>query len=73
MGACFNLNVLTRDPGAYVHGRTYSQRLIFDSIDYLNDLMINQNAAATISALSPTLFPDPTAATWLYRAGGARK
>jgi hypothetical protein len=73
MGACFNFNVLKRDPGAYVHGRTYSQRLIFDSIDYLNNLKIDRDAAATISTLSPTLFPDPAANTWLYRAGGARK
>jgi nitrate/TMAO reductase-like tetraheme cytochrome c subunit len=76
MGAAFNLNVLTRDPGAYVHGRSYSQRLIFDSIDYLNNLQIDRDAAATLIAIDPVHFPatqltDGTG--WLFKAGGARK
>jgi hypothetical protein len=72
MGACFNLNVLTRDAGAYVHGRSYSQRLIFDSIDFLNNLKIDRDAAATLIATDPVHFPD-TNDHWVYKAGGARK
>jgi hypothetical protein len=74
MGACFNLNLLTRDPGAYVHGRSYTQRLIFDTIDWLNDRVINQNAAQSVvdSGLYPTLFPDLND-HWLWKAAGARK
>lgn len=34
-GACFNLNLLSREMGAHVHNRTYARRLIYDSIQYL--------------------------------------
>jgi hypothetical protein len=47
MGACFNLNLLTRDPAAYAHARTYARRLIYDSIDFLDDNAINLSVSAT--------------------------
>ncbi|MCM0083568.1 cytochrome c3 family protein [Geomonas sp. Red32] len=37
MGAAFNLNLLTREPGAYAHNRFYAKRLIFDAIDWLQN------------------------------------
>ncbi|HJV66276.1 MAG TPA: hypothetical protein VJ550_11115 [Geomonas sp.] len=37
MGAAFNLNMLTREPGAYAHNRYYTKRLIFDAIDWLQN------------------------------------
>ena len=74
MGACYNLKLLSSDAGAYVHGRSYSQRLIFDSIDFLNDGIMNANAADTIVAVGdPLLFPSKVADHWLFKAGGARK
>ncbi|UFS71059.1 cytochrome c3 family protein [Geomonas sp. RF6] len=56
MGACFNLNVLARDPGAYVHGRTYSQRLQYDTIDFLDDLKMNFSALDTARKVWPQKF-----------------
>lgn len=41
MGAAFNYNLLEHDPGAYVHNRIYVKRLIFDSIDWLDDNTID--------------------------------
>jgi hypothetical protein len=37
MGTAFNLQLLTKEPGAYAHSRIYTQRLIFDSIDWLQN------------------------------------
>ncbi|GBE14048.1 doubled CXXCH motif [bacterium BMS3Abin14] len=36
LGAAFNLNLLTKEPGAFAHNSDYARRLIFDSIDFLN-------------------------------------
>jgi hypothetical protein len=56
MGACYNYNVLAREPGSYIHARTYTQRVVFDTVDYLdNNLMdfssLNTGRAATLAAL----------------------
>lgn len=40
-GAAHNYNYLHHEPGAYAHNRIYAKRLIFDSIDWL------QNGALT--------------------------
>lgn len=37
MGAAFNANLLIHDPGGYAHNRFYAKRLIWDSIDFIND------------------------------------
>jgi hypothetical protein len=37
MGAAFNYNLLHHDPGAYAHNRVYTKRLIFDSIDFIQN------------------------------------
>jgi hypothetical protein len=37
MGAAFNLVLLHHEPGAYVHNSRYTKRLIFDSIDWLDN------------------------------------
>ncbi|MBU5614601.1 hypothetical protein [Geomonas azotofigens] len=50
MGACFNINLLNREPAAYVHARTYTRRLIYDSIDFLDDKTINMSVGATAVA-----------------------
>ena len=36
-GSAFNLNLLTREPGAYAHNHKYAMTLIFDAIDYLEN------------------------------------
>lgn len=46
MGACFNLQALTKDPGAFAHGRTYARRLVYDTIDFLDDGIMNTSVSA---------------------------
>lgn len=50
IGAAFNLNLLTRQPGAYAHNNVYTRRLLFDSIDFVDDMAINNTTAATVCA-----------------------
>jgi hypothetical protein len=56
MGACFNLNLLTKDPGGYVHARTFVQRVVYDSLDYLDDNQMNFTALTSSRALNPTIY-----------------
>jgi hypothetical protein len=51
MGAAFNLNLLDHDPGAYVHNRMYVKRLIYDSIDWLDDGVMNYSVGATLNTV----------------------
>lgn len=41
MGAAFNFNLLEHDPGAYAHNRLYVKLLVFDSIDWLDNNVLN--------------------------------
>lgn len=50
MGACFNLNLLTRDHASFAHAYSFSRRLIYDSIDFLDDEAINLSVGATALA-----------------------
>jgi hypothetical protein len=56
MGAAFNFNLIEHDPGAYVHNRTYAKRLIYDSIDWLDDASLNNSVGATLNGLDGTIF-----------------
>ena len=55
MGACFNMNLLSRDPAAFAHAYSYSRRLIYDSIDFLDDGAINLSVGATALSSGLTL------------------
>jgi hypothetical protein len=57
MGACYNYNLLTRDAAAYAHARSYSRRLIYDSIDFLDDGIMNLSVSASAVSLGLT-HPD---------------
>ena len=48
IGAAFNFNLLEHDPGAYVHNRMYVKRLIYDSIDWLDDGFMNFSVGTTL-------------------------
>jgi hypothetical protein len=48
-GAAFNLNLLTREPGAYAHNNQYSMALIYDTIDYLDNGSIDGDLDATVA------------------------
>jgi hypothetical protein len=56
MGACFNINLLTREPAAYVHARTYTRRLLYDTIDFLDDGIINMSTNASAEAFNSTIY-----------------
>ncbi|MEW6486338.1 MAG: cytochrome c3 family protein [Thermodesulfobacteriota bacterium] len=60
LGACFNLSLLKGEPGAFAHNRIYAKRLIYDSIDWLDDHALNGSVDQTLAALG-----DDTA----YKAG----
>jgi hypothetical protein len=49
MGAAFNFNLLEHDPGSYVHNRMYIKRLIYDSIDWVDDGIMNYSVGATLN------------------------
>jgi hypothetical protein len=51
MGAAFNYNLIEHDPGAFVHNRMYVKRLIYDSIDWLDDNSLNYSTGATLDSL----------------------
>jgi hypothetical protein len=56
LGAVSNIVFLKRDPAAYAHARTYSRRLIYDTIDYLDDGIINSSVSATAIATLPAVY-----------------
>jgi len=65
MGAAFNYELLYADFGAFVHNPNYVKRLIFDSIDWLNDCsMTTSNGALECAGIS-----DPLAKAYLCPTG----
>jgi hypothetical protein len=51
MGAAFNYNLLEHDPAATAHNRRYARRLIYDSIDLLDNGLMDNSVNATLTAL----------------------
>jgi hypothetical protein len=51
MGSAFNFNLLEHDPGAYAHNRYYTKRLIYDSIDWLDDNQLNYSTGMTMNVI----------------------
>ena len=62
MGAAFNFNLVEHDPGAYAHNRAYSLKLIADSIDFLNDGLVDGDANGAKTALATGIW-KPAAGT----------
>jgi len=50
MGTAFNYNLIYHDPGAHVHNLQYTRKLIYDSIDFMDDGNLNLSVEATIGA-----------------------
>ena len=69
MGAAFNYNLLIREKGAWAHNPDYVHRLIWDSIDYLDDGVMNNSTPAAIAAMSG----QPFAAGASFYLDGFRK
>ena len=64
LGAAFNLKLLKNLEGAYAHNHVYTQRLIYDTIDFLDDGTVD---GASVAA---TLVSAPDALAYL--GGGSR-
>jgi len=58
MGAAFNYNLLYHDPGAIAHNRMYVRRLLYDSIDFVDDGILNYSVGTTIKGLAPSADRD---------------
>lgn len=54
MGAAFNLRLLGTESGAYAHNSYYTRRLIYDSIDCIDDGTANSSVYVTIQNLPVT-------------------
>jgi Cytochrome c554 and c-prime len=64
-GAAHNYNYLHHEPGAYAHNRIYAKRLIFDSLDWLDDGMLNGTISTDATAY-------PAAHIWLRGDDGEK-
>jgi len=63
MGAAFNVNLLAHDPGGYAHNRIYVKRLLWDSIDFIEDGTLgNVDMATLIDSLNSLSAAQKTAA-----------
>lgn len=51
MGAAFNLNLLLHDPGGFAHNKYYVKGLIWDSLDWINDGVLDNDVPATLPTL----------------------
>ncbi len=60
-GACFNINLVHREPAAFVHARTYVRRLLYDTIDFLDDGAMNMSVTASAAIYNPTIYNISTA------------
>ncbi len=72
MGACFNIQLFKKEPAAYVHARTFARRLIYDTIDFLDNDTIDRSVAATVQTIDPTNYgasapADASVATESYK------
>jgi nitrate/TMAO reductase-like tetraheme cytochrome c subunit len=50
MGAAFNYNLLHHEPGAYTHNLQYARKLLYDSIDFLDDGILNTSVETTLGS-----------------------
>ncbi len=56
MGAAMNFDFLTNDPGGFVHNDLYAKRILYDSIDWLDDCTMNKSAETAINFTNNALF-----------------
>jgi hypothetical protein len=52
MGAAFNFNLLRHDFGGFAHNRFYVKRLIYDSIDWIDNGALDNSVDATFAGLA---------------------
>jgi len=56
MGAAFNMNFLFHEYGAFAHNRYYAKRLIYDSIDWIDNGKNDNSVKATLDAIDGTTY-----------------
>ncbi|MFO7607407.1 MAG: cytochrome c3 family protein [Desulfurivibrionaceae bacterium] len=71
MGAAFNFNLLVHDPAGVAHNRRYTRRLIYDSIDLLDNGAMDYSVSATLNALDPATTYQTSAISYLIADGTA--
>jgi hypothetical protein len=71
LGAYFNYASLNgNEMGAYIHNSKYTKRLIYDSIDWLDDGMLNYSVGQTLAIVCSTATPTcATAMTYILPNG----
>lgn len=68
MGAAFNYNLLKHDPGGVAHNRRYTRRLIYDSIDWLDDGVLNYSVSTTLNALDSATVYKASAIAYVLKS-----
>jgi trimeric autotransporter adhesin len=71
MGAAFNLRLLDSDNG-WVHNGTYAKRVLYDTIDYLDNGLLDYSVAATLDASPLTDSVTRSRASGYIAFGGTR-
>lgn len=56
LGAVSNVMFFSKDKASYAHARTYTRRLLYDSIDFLDDGSLNGTVGATAIATTPAIY-----------------
>jgi hypothetical protein len=72
VGAAFNLNLLAHQPGAFAHNSLYTKRLLYDSIDLIDDGVLNNSVQSSLDALPSENPYKQGAAQFLLSATGGR-
>ncbi|ACM20218.1 lipoprotein cytochrome c, 10 heme-binding sites [Geotalea daltonii FRC-32] len=65
MGATYNWFMFYYDPGAFAHNPAYAKRLMYDSIDWLDDGLLNSSVSTTFNGTLHGLNDDLTLSTKL--------
>lgn len=69
MGAAFNYRMLLKDRGGVAHNRRYTRRLIYDSIDWLDDNNMNNSVYTTLKNQPDTAVYKASASSYLINLG----
>lgn len=55
-GAIGNVKLFINDTASYAHARTYTRRLLYDSIDFLDDGVLNMSVGTTAVSIDPVMY-----------------
>lgn len=72
LGAFFNSRYLQFERGAYIHNSKYVKRLIYDSLDWLDDNQMNYSVGTSLNAVDGTVYTWKTGAMTYVLPNGVR-